>query len=52
MGNILYILAIIFLLLWAIGFLRFQLHGIIHILLVLAVLSVLLWIIKGGPVIK
>lgn len=52
MGNILYILAVIFLVLWAIGFLGFELHGIIHILLVLAILSVLLRIIKGGPVVK
>jgi hypothetical protein len=52
MGNLLYILAVIFLVLWAIGFLGFELHGVIHVLLVLAILSVLLRIIKGGPVIK
>ncbi len=47
MGNLLYIIAVILVISWAIGFLGFHAGGIIHILLVVAVIAVLLRIISG-----
>ena len=47
MGNILYYVAIILLIIWAIGFFAYNAGTIIHILLVIAVISVLLRIISG-----
>lgn len=48
MGNILYIIAVILIIGWAIGFLGFHAGGIIHILLVIAIIAVLLRFIKGN----
>jgi len=47
MGNLLYVVAIILIILWAIGFLGYHAGGIIHILLVIALIAVLLRIIQG-----
>lgn len=47
MGNLLYIIAVILVIAWAIGFLGFQSGGIIHILLVIAIIAVLLRVIQG-----
>jgi len=47
MGNILYIIAVVLIIAWLIGFLGFHAGGIIHILLVIAVVAVLLRIIQG-----
>lgn len=47
MGNLLYIIAVILLISWAIGFIGFHAGGIIHILLVIAIIAVLLRIISG-----
>ncbi|MDD3568553.1 MAG: lmo0937 family membrane protein [Bacteroidales bacterium] len=47
MGNILYVVAVILIILWAIGFLGYHAGGIIHILLVIALIAVLLRIIQG-----
>lgn len=47
MGNLLYVIAIILIIAWAIGFISFQASGLIHILLVIAVIAVLLRIISG-----
>jgi hypothetical protein len=52
MSNILYLVAIVLVILWAVGYLGFQQHGIIHVLLVIALLAVILRVIKGGPVVK
>ena len=46
MGNLLYIIAVILVIAWAIGFLGFHTGGIIHILLVIAVIAFLLKIIR------
>ena len=46
MGNILYVIAVILVVAWAIGFLGYHSGGIIHILLVVAVIAVLLKIIR------
>lgn len=47
MGNILYIIAVILVIGWAIGFIGYNIGGIIHILLIIAVISVILRIIEG-----
>jgi hypothetical protein len=47
MGNILYILAVILIILWAVGVLGYQAGGLIHILLVIALIAVVLRIIQG-----
>lgn len=47
MGNLLYIIAVILIIGWAIGFLGFQAGGIIHILLVIALIAVIMRIISG-----
>ncbi|WP_281336426.1 lmo0937 family membrane protein [Flavobacterium eburneipallidum] len=47
MSNLLYTLAIILVLFWAIGFFAYSAGSIIHILLVIAVIAVLLRIIQG-----
>ncbi len=46
MGNILYLVAIILVIGWAIGVFAYSASGIIHFLLVLALISVLLKIIR------
>lgn len=47
MGNLLYIIAVILIIFWAIGYLGFHSGGIIHILLVIALIAVILRIIQG-----
>jgi hypothetical protein len=51
MGNILYGLAVILLIAWALGFLVFHVGGIIHILIVIAIIAVLLRIISGRKIV-
>ncbi len=46
MGNLLYVIAVILVIAWAIGFFGFQAGGIIHILLVIAIIAFLLKVIK------
>lgn len=50
MGNLLYAIAVILVIVWAIGFLGYNGGGIIHLLLVLAIIAVLLRIIQGRKV--
>lgn len=52
MGNLLYIIAIVLIVLWAVGFFAYSAGAVIHILLVIAVISVLLRIISGNKRIK
>jgi len=47
MGNLLYTIAVILVIFWAIGFLGYNAGGLIHILLVLAVVAVLIRLIQG-----
>ncbi|MBL0259419.1 MAG: lmo0937 family membrane protein [Bacteroidetes bacterium] len=47
MGNLLYIIAVILVISWLIGFVGFHAGGIIHILLVIAIIVVLLSVIQG-----
>jgi len=50
MGNFLYVLAVILLIGWAIGFFGFSAGGIIHVLLVVAIIAVLIRVIQGRKV--
>jgi hypothetical protein len=51
MGNLLYVIAVILVIAWAIGFLGMHVGGgLIHILLVIAIIAVLLRVIRGGRV--
>src|ERR1044072_2313185 len=51
MNNLLYAIAVILVIVWAIGFFAYSTGGIIHILLVIAVIAILLRLIRGsGPV--
>ena len=47
MGNLLYIIAVILVIGWLIGFVGFNAGGLIHILLIIAVIAVVLKIISG-----
>jgi hypothetical protein len=51
MGNLLYTIAVILVIIWAVGFLGFQAGGIIHVLLVIALIVVLLRVIQGKKVV-
>lgn len=50
MGNLLYFLAVIIVIAWAVGFIGYSAGGLIHVLLVIALISVLLGIIQGKRV--
>lgn len=52
MGNLLYIIAVVLVIGWAVGLFAFGAGGLIHILLVIAVIVVLLRIISGDKIIK
>ena len=47
MSNLLYIVAVILIVLWAVGFIGFNAGWIIHALLVIAVIAILLRLIQG-----
>jgi len=51
MGNLLYTIAIILIIFWAIGFFAYSAGAIIHILLVIAIIAVLLRLIQGKKVV-
>ena len=48
MGNLLYIIAVILVIAWAIGFFGYAVGGIIHLLLVIAIIAILLRVIQGN----
>ena len=48
MRSILYIIAVILIIAWLVGFLGMHASGLIHILLVFAIISVLISIIGGS----
>jgi hypothetical protein len=47
MSSLLYIIAVILIIGWALGFFLFSAGSIIHVLLVLAVIAILLRLIRG-----
>jgi len=50
MGNLLYVIAVILLIAWAIGFIGYSTGGIIHVLLVIAIIAVILRLIQGNKI--
>ncbi len=47
MSNLLYTIAVILVIFWAIGFFAYSVGSIIHILLVIAVIAILFRLIQG-----
>jgi len=47
MGNLLYLIAVVLVIAWAVGFFAYSAGGIIHILLVIALIAVIFRIIRG-----
>ncbi|MCK7530908.1 MAG: lmo0937 family membrane protein [Marinilabiliales bacterium] len=50
MGNLLYIVAVVLIIAWAVGFVGFHAGGLIHVLLVIAVIAILVRVIQGKRV--
>ncbi|HEY0273283.1 MAG TPA: lmo0937 family membrane protein [Chitinophaga sp.] len=50
MNTILYVIAVILLIGWALGFFMYSAGGIIHVLLVLAIIAILINVIRGRAV--
>ncbi|MBK7851645.1 MAG: lmo0937 family membrane protein [Bacteroidetes bacterium] len=46
MGNLLYAVAVILIIIWAIGFFAYSVGAIIHLLLIIAIVSILLRVIS------
>jgi hypothetical protein len=47
MGNLLYVIAVVLIIAWIIGFVGYSAGGIIHILLVIAIIAIILRLIQG-----
>jgi hypothetical protein len=47
MSNILYTIAVVLIILWALGFFMYSAGSIIHILLVIAIIAILFRVIRG-----
>ena len=50
MGNLLYIIAVILVIGWLIGFFAFHVGGLIHLLLVIALIAIILRVIQGKKI--
>jgi hypothetical protein len=50
MNNLLYIVAVVLIFLWLLGFFVYSAGAIIHILLVLAIIAILVRVIRGEKV--
>jgi len=50
MGNLLYVIAVVLIIGWALGFFAFHAGGIIHVLLVIAIIAILLRVIQGKKI--
>lgn len=48
MGSLLYLIAVILIIGWLLGFFVYSAGGLIHILLVIAIIAILLQIIRGS----
>ncbi len=48
MGNLLYVIAVILVISWLVGFFGYHATGRIHILLVIAIVAVLFKVIRGS----
>jgi hypothetical protein len=52
MNNLLYLIALILIIGWAVGFFAYSAGGLIHVLLVIAIIAVIMRIISGNRIIK
>jgi hypothetical protein len=50
MGNLLYVIAVILIIAWAIGFIGYSVGGLIHVLLVIALIAIIIRIIQGRKI--
>ncbi len=50
MNNLLYAIAVLLIIGWAIGYVGYNAGGIIHILLVIAIIAILLRLISGKKI--
>jgi len=50
MGSLLYVIAVILIIAWAVGYIGYSAGGLIHILLVIAIIAILLRVIGGSRV--
>jgi len=50
MGNLLYTVAVVLVIFWAIGYFAMSAGGFIHILLIIAVIAILIRVIQGRRV--
>lgn len=50
MGSLLYIIAVVLIIAWLIGFVGYSAGGLIHVLLVIAIIVILLRVIQGRKV--
>ncbi len=51
MSNLLYLVAVVLVIAWLVGFVGFHTGGIIHVLLVIAIIAILIRVIQGRKVI-
>lgn len=51
MGNLLYVIAVILIIGWILGFFVYSAGGLIHLLLVIAVIAIVLRLIRGDRVV-
>lgn len=52
MNNLLYVIAVVLVIFWALGFFVYNVGGIINILFIIAVIAILLRIINGKSITK
>lgn len=50
MGNLLYIIAVILIIAWAIGYIGYSAGGLIHVLLVIAVIVIIIKLLQGKKI--
>lgn len=50
MGSLLYIIAVVLVIIWALGYYNMQAGGFIHILLLIAAIAVLFRLIRGNRI--
>jgi Family of unknown function (DUF5670) len=50
MGNLLYVVAVILIIGWLVGYFAFHAGGIIHVLLVIALIAIIVRVIQGRKV--
>jgi len=51
MGNLLYLLAVVLIIAWALGLFAFNAGAVIHILLVIAIIAIIFRVIQGRRVV-